>query len=174
MFGSRGLYFQGICQPKREPTKSGTRTADLLITKDDHLRRCRGVLGDANAAYLSRFLQLRFAECCTVLRLPVVSEWYQQAVDYASLARPGGSREILACGRYRFVQFVLRGGWDGEVLVEDVVGVVPRLELAEPGERVAGEGVVQALGARVGLEAEVEAVEVWAQLVPVAEEVVFS
>ena len=57
-----------------------------------------------------------------------------------------------------------------EVLVEDVLGVVGGLQLAEPGEGAAGKRVMQALRALVRLEAEVEAVQVVAQLVPVGVE----
>ena len=64
----------------------------------------------------------------------------------------------------------MRGGWDREVPVEDVVGVVPCLELAELGQRVARESIVQSVGSLVGLEAGVEAVEVRAQFVPVTDE----
>src|SRR5215218_9247037 len=43
--------------------------------------RCRGVQGIPNPAFLGGFL------CCVLHRiaLPVVSEWCQEAVDYASL-----------------------------------------------------------------------------------------
>lgn len=42
---------------------------------------------------------------------------------------------------------------DREVLVEDVVRVIAPLELAEPDQCLAGEGVVHALGVPIGLEA---------------------
>src|SRR5580700_4288163 len=57
-----------------------------------------------------------------------------------------------------------------EVLVEDVLGIVGRLQLAQPGEGAAGKRVMQALRALVRLEAQVEAVQVRAKLVPVGVE----
>src|ERR1700689_1066964 len=57
-----------------------------------------------------------------------------------------------------------------EVLVEDVLGVVGGLQLAEPGEGAAGKGFMQALRALVRFEAQAEAVQVRATLVPVGVE----
>jgi hypothetical protein len=56
------------------------------------------------------------------------------------------SHEALACGRHRFVRSVVRRGWDREVLVEDVIGVVPGFELAKPGERVADSHWIPSMG----------------------------
>ncbi len=51
--------------------------------------RCRGLQRLVNPAYLGGFLcsgLLRVAPYCVPGGIRVVSEWYQEAVDYASLA----------------------------------------------------------------------------------------
>ena len=99
------------------------------------------------------------------------------------LAEAGGVVNSGGAGRPQLLpQSGLRGSWrpqppsagapgsasrDREVLVEDVLGIVGGLQLAQTGERVAGERVVQPLRALVCLEAEVQAAQVPPQLTPV-------
>src|SRR5580692_5831727 len=51
-------------------------------------------------------------------------------------------------------------GRNREIPVEDIVGVVARLELSQAGEGLAGERIIQAFWPLVGVEAEVEASQV--------------
>ena len=71
---SGASYFHGICREKGETT-SGLEplTCSLRVIGQVLQRLARG----CKSRISRRLSLLRFAACCTVLLLPVVSEWYQ-------------------------------------------------------------------------------------------------
>src|SRR5688500_9433923 len=84
-----------------------------------------------------------------------------------SPAHGASSAPHTRCGGTEEAPLAHRGHrGDVEVVAEDVVRVVAELQVAQAAEGVGREGVVQALDATIGLEAEVEAVHVLAQVFP--------
>ena len=72
--------------------------------------------------------------------------------------RSGHCSEPLTAARRPRVFFHLR--CDGKVLPEDVVGIVAGRQRTQPRQGAGWEGVVEAFGPKIGLEAEVETPEV--------------